>query len=1016
MSWRGSAPATCWAAEEATAVIPVEAETPIDAVFMATHSSIPVFKRDVVTDAKRITKTNEKALLAAVLEQPSDQPILPILGSSGTGKSHLVRWLRARLPETDTRRVIFVPKHRMSLRGILDLILDRATSELADELRQKVAKAVERLTDVQEAKLRLRNELALLIETRGTRIDVTAEEQELREWLASSEGLPALLNDSVFRDRVFDEQSPISRLAREKLAGRGSEDKEEAYGFTAADFAMTIDDTSRASEAARIVASTLTSDRALRELAAKMLNEQLSPAVSQVFGIGGDDLKDLLVEVRVEFRKQNLELLLLIEDFSIFQGIQGGLLDAITLIPTQDNGICPMRVVMAVTLGYFINEMPDTVYTRVYKVFDLDDPNSRVSFAPDAIASRYMNAIRVGSQALEEAHRTGGETPNACEQCPVNDACHAAFGAVGGYGLFPFNRPALEKAVRSQIVDERLSVRDFLTRVLRPVLFNQHDEVRDGTFPNAGFDNAFRAGAIESLDSIEDEHRLATTGDAELSKRRVVLVRYWGAEGLGPQNLQSTIHEAFGIPPVAGLPFESQAGGPGQAGGADPTRKPSPGPQPQPQPQPQVKRVEAPVLVQAIDRWRGTGLLRQGPRNELRQILHAAVLARLSLEDGLGGSPMWTSTGKQWDRAFEAQTAIAISEDAGPNTVISIGEGDDEDVRALRALAWVNAAGTWRDVDNGEVLQRIAEEKLTAWTAAVNKALVPERDNRDDSELAVAAHTLLAMSKALGIPDAFKDDALSRTRALFAPAQVDAKASRPRLQQWQQRISADSQRLTRAQLRQRVLRLASFTQGTSGSPLALDLPRVTRALRGKDVGIESPASTGLLQATATTVQARLGALSEVRDEATALVPDLSDLGGDLPDVIKKLEGLVAERANSGQLPGAIVKADLTTAGRAIKQGDQGRVEALRARLDAWDVLSVDDRIRALTDDWDESTGRVRQWLALATGAVWALETKLGGGANTAAQVEYDQARESLVTTLQSLRALLVPIAESDGAE
>ena len=449
-------PAACWDAAEAINVIPTEAETPSDAVFLATHTSIPVFQRDVVVNAARTRTTDEHALLSAVEDQPADQPILPILGGSGSGKSHLVRWLRATLPDKDSRRVIFVPKHRMSLRAVLELILERVSTDRADELRQKVAMAVEGLADEHEAKLRLRGELAVLVETRGTRSDVATEERENRAYLASSEGLPALLSDPVFRGRLFDEQSPLTRLVRENLDGKGAEDKEEAFGFAADDLAMSVDDVSRASDAARVVASALTSDHEFRELAARMLNEQLDPAVSQVFGIGGSDLKDILVEVRAELQRERMDLLLLIEDFSIFQGIQGGLLDAITLIPTQDNDICPMRVVMAVTTGYFINQMPDTVYTRVYRVFDLDDPNPRVSFDAGKVAARYLNAIRAGKQRLDDSYARKDDTPNACEQCPVNDACHAAFGAVDGYGLFPFNQHALTKAVTSQTVDDRL--------------------------------------------------------------------------------------------------------------------------------------------------------------------------------------------------------------------------------------------------------------------------------------------------------------------------------------------------------------------------------------------------------------------------------------------------------------------------------------------------------------------------------------------------------------------------------
>lgn len=1004
MSWRDALPPACWEAAETDRIIPTEAETPSDGVFLATHSSIPVFLRDVVVNAKRVNKTDEEALLQAVAEQPADQPILPILGGSGTGKSHLVRWLRATLPPQASRRIIFVPKHRMSLRGILNLILQHATGDRADELRDKVASAVEGFANEEVAKLRLRSELALLVETQPLRSDASAEEQDLRAYLASREGLPALLGDDIFRDALLDEGGPITRLVREKLHGKSTEDKDEAFGFTPDNLNLSVDDVSRAGTAAKTVASALTSGAEVREVAAKMLNEQLGPAVSQVFGIGGDDLKNLLVDVRAEFRRQGLELLLLIEDFSIFQGIQGGLLDAITLIPTQDNNICPMRVVMAVTTGYFQNEMPDTVYTRVYKVFDLDDPTPRVSFDTSALAARYMNAIRVGSRALDEAQASRNEVPNACEQCPVNDACHQAFGAVDGYGLFPFNEHSLAKAVKSKLVKDRLSVRDFLTRILRPVLFNNHGDIDAGKFPPATFDTTFRAGAIGTLDSVEDEHLLATPGDPELSKRRATLVRYWGPEGTGPRNLYQAIHDAFNVPPLATLP-----------GPDDDGARPSPAPAPDPvQPEPPApvptKKAETPALVQAIDDWRAKGLLQQRDRNELRQIVHAAVSARLVLEDGLGGGPMWTNAGKQWDRAFESTISIALGGQQFAGALITINRDDDNDVRALRALAWVNQTGDWRAVENGEMLQRLVEEKVTGWSADVSNALFPQRDEKEDAELAVAANTLLAVSKALGVPDAYKDDAVSRTRALFASAPITPVAPRQKFQVWQQRISNDPQRLTRQQLQQRVLRLASFTQG-AGSPLALDLPRLTRALRGKARSADLSPASGLLGETAKWIEMLQGMLPDLREEACASVPDLSELGAELPELVKHLDNLVAERAAVGELPSAINRLDLSAAGRAIKQGDQNRVERVAAKLECWETLLVDDQIRLLSDDWDEAAARVRNWTTLAGAAVAALEARLGSGGTSAAQLEYEEERSALLASLQELGELLDPFGE-----
>lgn len=154
MSWRGTLPAACWNANEAPVIIPVEAESTSDGVFLATHSTIPITQRDQVGNAKSGRVVDERALLKAVEDQPADQPVIPILGKSGTGKSHLVRWLRANLETKETTRLIFVPKHRMSLRGILELILEHATGDKADELRAKVATAVDAAADEKTAQLR----------------------------------------------------------------------------------------------------------------------------------------------------------------------------------------------------------------------------------------------------------------------------------------------------------------------------------------------------------------------------------------------------------------------------------------------------------------------------------------------------------------------------------------------------------------------------------------------------------------------------------------------------------------------------------------------------------------------------------------------------------------------------------------------------------------------------------------------------------------------------------------------
>jgi len=1003
MSWRGTLPTACWDATEATTIIPVEAEATSDGVFLATHSSIPITQRDQIQNAFGGTVVDEHALLRAVQDQPADQPIIPILGKSGTGKSHLVRWLRVHLDTKDSTRMIFVPKHKMSLRGILELILKHATGPRADELRAKVATAVDAAADETAAQLRLRAELAVLVETRGETKDGTPEEIELRAYLASRNGLPALFGDDVFRSRLLAEDGPIARLVREKLTGKGAEEKDDAFGFTSEDLNLSVDDVSRAGAAAKIVAGSLTSDPSLRDLAAAMLNEQLGPAVSEVFGIGGDDLKQILVDVRVELEQQGLELLVLIEDFSIFQGIQGGLIDAITLISSEDLKLCPMRVVMAVTTGYFVNQMPDTVYTRPYKVFDLDPMDGATTvFESAGFTARYLNAVRVGATALDLSHEDKEPLTNACEQCPVRPSCHTAFGQVDGFGLFPFNRPALSKAIASQSTDGAFVARDVLTRAVRPVLHRDQTELNGNRFPSEGFAEDFKTGALGELDNIEDLHRLRTPGDPEMSARRERLVRFWGT-GNGPENLDPTIHAAFGVPPIDGLehaPVKEEEAPSNDKNRDSESRESAPPPPPPP---------ADPPLVKAVDRWRATGDLEQSDRNNLRNLVHQAVTARLVLDDGYGGDGPWTNGRKEFAPTFDASSSIALDKERLDGALVPIDRDNVDDVRVLRALAWVSKTEIWADVPGGEPLHRLCEAKLDAWAKLVVHGLLPHRGDGDDLELIRLAHTLLAISKSLGIPEAFKSDAQSRVKALFAPApgQADPLA-RPILGKWQKQVSEAG--VGREGLQQRMLRRASYTQG-AGKALAVDVPRLLRAVRDMNGDTAWPEPTSdLLVSTADAVATWSANLVQVRDEASQRVPDVSDLGGELADVAGELSILIGERANAGGLPGSIDPDGLRRAARSIKAGDQKVVESVRDALDRWDELAPDDRLRLLTSDWEQPNSRISAWLVPAIAAVATLEANLQAGPASDAQLEYDGARQDLIDSLEALSSTVTEIS------
>jgi hypothetical protein len=336
-------------------------------------------------------------------------------------------------------------------------------------------------------------------------------------------------------------------------------------------------------------------------------------------------------------------------------------------------------------------------------------------------------------------------------------------------------------------------------------------------------------------------------------------------------------------------------------------------------------------------------------------------------------------------------------------------QSNADDMRALRALAWVHHTGSWVDVPDGERLQRIAEARVNHWVQKVGAALLPPERPEDDLELARLVETLLKVARALGIADAFKSDAARKVRALFAPPSSRPEPDpRPGLRALHTFLvegagtGTNITRVGRGQLQQRLLRRASYSQG-AGKPLALDLQKLTKVVRAGATGADWPESTpDLVKTSVATIESRLGSLDALKEEAAKTVPDLSDLGGDLPDVATELLVLVNERATAGALPGGISPADLQATAKAVKPGDQRKVEAAFAELSRWDQLNTDERLQVLNGDWDEPARRVSAWLKLATQAVRLLEASLASGTGSDVQREYADARDRLADDLAAM--------------
>ncbi|GAF48274.1 protein DpdH [Rhodococcus wratislaviensis] len=1043
MSWHTERPTLCWERDAVLDVIPVEAESPSDGVFDATHSRLPIIQRDRV-DGEHGDVVYEDRLLAAVESQPADYPIMPILGHSGTGKSHLVRWLRMRLEERGEdrpgRRLIFVPKHKMSLRAILDLILDHANSAEADEFRQRVHAATEQLSNEKDARNRLRATLSYLIAAQSDQPALGGDDESgERAYLATE--LPNLMDDAIFKRTLLADDGAIARLVREKLSGKGPEDKEDPFAFTAADLHLTVDDTNRASADAREIAEVLGGDRSLRELAARMLNEQLSPAVSAVFGVGGDDLKDLLIDLRLELGQRGEEILLLIEDFSIFQGVQGGLIDAMTQIPTQGNPLCPMKVIMAVTSGYFRDEIPDTAKTRSYRVFDMDVPEIAEKSNTLAFVARYLNAVRVGPARIDTAFSEGESVPNACDACPVADTCHAAFGATDGIGLFPFNEFALDHAVRSQRKDAHgFIARDVLNRVLRPVLQEDREAIDNGYFPTREFETRFTSGATADEWNVEATAAIRAAGDTDdLVNRRRRLLTFWAPKPR-VQNLAPALHDAFSVPEVPELPRWSVAtattdldepqterrdhhSGRNASTSTVRTTTTRSGATPTPH------QSDVPPLVKAVDLWdSGRQQLLQKDQNSLRRLVFNAVVKKVNFEDGLRSDSSWTisATGSAGDRALSGshlfgQTSIFLEGTKQKDlsgTRIDISSDDIDAVRALRALAYLEATGSWTGFENGAELQRVTTRQVEKWARDIEEQLALHRVDAEaiDPEVGFITDALVLSSQMLGVESSYTPrNPANKIDAVFAPVPPSDPQHLPGpLRKLRDFATEENGKSSRETLQKLVLRRTGYTQG-GGKDAGIDTERIIRSHSAYTKKPEVPESVpSNVVDYVDRLRALVADLGPVRTAVENALPDMSSVDTNVKEMVKSVSKTLKILQVAGMLPGKIDMALIARLGEPLDARDVQRINKVREQLNKWDMLSTIEKLQALSGEWPAAAARLGPWIDAVTSGLDAIESHINTKIDPKLQADSADVDEKLGTALKEAIGALSPVLGVDA--
>ncbi|KWX72152.1 hypothetical protein AMQ84_26070 [Paenibacillus riograndensis] len=547
-------PLLCWQTEQVYKVMDKDALHVQQHLFLATHHPIKMYKQTASPKVHDKGASYDETTFLNNFTSGKDQVFVPILGESGTGKSHLIRWLHAKIDKRG-RKVLLIPR-LTNLKEIILMILEDLEDPLFEEYRQRVRHSVGNITS-EQAKEILHNNITLAIGKNGNHVVERLSDAEL----FLMENLPHLFRDPAFIPEWFKEDGIIHQLAEHIVGGNGGR-LNERREFTIQDLPINLTYINRASEDAQYVYSELVADYQLQQEAVEWINRSLDQAISTMLSLSSTDLVKIMKQIRIELAAKNIELILLIEDFTVLQGIDYQLLDALIYTSAKNNDIktledeeekdklCNMRVALGCTTGYF-HRFEDTVLTRISFRVTLDVGEDLVP--PEEIerfSAKYLNALRTPEQEIRQWALDKENTKplrSACEDCSFVESCHEAFGQTDGIGLYPFNKKALQIMYKRGTSEENFNPRLLIGKVLRYILENYAEPICEGQFPSPALFDHFGGKSINRLSVIAQKEieRL----DPVHYDRRLALIELW-TEEYDVVDFHPFIHEAFNLPPL----------------------------------------------------------------------------------------------------------------------------------------------------------------------------------------------------------------------------------------------------------------------------------------------------------------------------------------------------------------------------------------------------------------------------------------------------------------------------------
>ncbi len=805
----------CWDPTQVRQVINPYAEHIPDSLFRAVHSdwtlkvSPPVGTSFQELGAAAYSDMSPAAFLEDFLREDRPHVLAAVLGNTGSGKSHLVHWMRLNLKKRDDRMVLIVRKSGTSLRTIVEMIINELPVADQQGFRDTLNRAGDGTSTRDGQKQQLLNDLATAIREEA----IPAEAGELEHELARA--LPSLFQDPYMREAYFlRDATVVADIIDHIFAPSNAANRPDSRRlFVQDDLPSGGMDYVSASKNAQGALHLLDLDpSSARALAVDIINRNLDKATARTLSFSGDRVEQLMGRLRSHLKQQGRELILLVEEFARLQGIDRALLQAIT--HHGDAEFCKIRSVIAVTTGFF-GSIAETAYMRTTHIVDMDRSAGRAesdTVTPQSLgrfASRYLNAVRLGRNAIDRwaENALPGDSPlSKCADCAYRPECHPLFGEVGGYGLYPFTLTALWNAARraDEALPRSLNPRVLQNDLLAEVLDVHEPSILAGAFPPSRL--LTKLGGVRELKLAAQDH--ITSQRPEDAGRIMAFLELYDGTG-EVKNLPSELREAFGIPDIPGISADAVAAAPVIETAAQPT----------------LAIHSSSPQDRAIETWVAGGVLDQNVANVLRPAIYSAVSEAidwdmLALEKGVfvgrTGKPFLSSSigFERHPTAIPGYLQVKLPLLATTTTGL-----------ALQGLLRANRQQFNWEFEDGERMLAAFLECVSTWALSIEEQLLAVARPAGDWDPAIAALQLLCVGAAIGGKLKVEHTLEEMIDAAFDNWPSECQSSAPEMVSIYERLTKAKEGLT-AQARAQI---SSMKGGRKGK--MIDPHRFMRGLR-----------------------------------------------------------------------------------------------------------------------------------------------------------------------------------------